>query len=159
MSPRPVFAEGAARGGRDVAAETVDGCLWIALLAASPDPAHLAAVRAELGGGAEARRRVLNIGLAPLLDPPGPLEQIGPGRRIPHVWEITTPDGGRLPLDVLADGARVARPGVIRLLLPGADDIGAPPNDVLADHRAGWATGRRGSTTTTPRPGWSAGCA
>jgi hypothetical protein len=134
----PVFAEGAARGGRDIAAETVDGSLWIALLAPTSAPEHREAVRAELGGGAENRRRVLNVGLAPVPDPPGPLEEIGPGRRIPHVWEITTPRGDRVPLDVVADGSRALRDaGVIRLLLPGADDIGAPSNDVLADHRAG----------------------
>lgn len=135
----PIFTEGAsATGGRDVAAEATDGALWIALLAASPAPAHMDAVRQELGGGAAARRRAISIGIAPVLDPPGPLESAGPGRRIPHRWEITTPQGGRLPLDVLGDTTRELRnAGVIRLLLPGADDIGAPTNDVLTDHAAG----------------------
>ena len=132
----PVFQAGA--GSRDVAAETTDGALWIALLATSPAPAHLDAVRLELGGGAEARRRAISVGLAPVPAPPGPLEEVGPGRRIPHRWEVTTPDGGRLPLEVLSDGtSALRRTGVIRLLLPGADDIGAPTNDVLADHQAG----------------------
>ncbi len=138
----PVFAGGAAEpGGRDIAADALDQCLWVALLAGTPDPAHVAAVRAELGGGAANRRLVLNVGLAPALPMPESFDDIGIRARIPHVWEVNTGAGqgdGYLPLDVLADGtAGLTRAGVVRLLLPGQDDMGAPSNDVLRNVRAG----------------------
>lgn len=137
-----VFPAGAAEpGGRDIAAEARDGCLWIALLAATPDPALVAAVRAELGGGAQGRRRVLNVGLAPALPMPEGFDDVGIRARVPHAWEICTgADDGEehRPLEILTDGtAGLTRAGVVRLLLPGADDIGAPDNDVLRQVRAG----------------------
>jgi len=138
----PVFAGGAAEpGGRDIAAEAVDGCLWIALLAAAPDPAQVAAVRAELGGGAEGRQRVLNVGVAPAVAMPEAFDDIGIRARIPHAWEVCSGAGDgedHRPLEVLGDGsAGLTRAGVVRLLLPGADDMGAPDNDVLRQVRAG----------------------
>jgi predicted phage baseplate assembly protein len=137
----PVFVGGAMEAeGRDIVADTLDSALWIALLAPSPDPDVVAAVRDELGGGA-GRRRVINIGLAPALSLPAPFEDIGVRARIPHRWEIATGRGDGddyLPLDALSDAtAGLTRTGVTRLLLPGRDDIGAATNDVLADHRAG----------------------
>jgi len=138
----PVFADGAAEpGGRDIAAEAVDGCLWIALLAATPAPAQVAAVRAELGGGAEGRQRVLNVGVAPAVAMPEAFDDIGIRARIPHAWEVCSGSGDgedHRPLEVLGDGsAGLTRAGVVRLLLPGADDMGAPDNDVLREVRAG----------------------
>ena len=63
---------------------------------------------------------------------------------IPVVWEISS---GRmledhepeyLTLDVLHDGTfDLTRRGVVRLALPGEDDIGALPNDVRQDPDAG----------------------
>ncbi|HWX49315.1 MAG TPA: putative baseplate assembly protein [Roseomonas sp.] len=135
----PVFVEGQAEpAGRDIVAESLDQCLWIALLAASA--AQRDAVRAELGAGPEGRRRVLSIGLAPALAPPAWYEDVGISSRVPHSWEISTAaaDGGFLTLDLLSDGSSgLTRPGVVRLLLPGADDFGAPSNDVLTALHAG----------------------
>ena len=138
----PVFADGQAElAGRDVVADSVDGCLWFALLAA--DPVRLDAVHASLGAGPDNRRRVLSIGVAPSLPQPAWDEDIGVRARVPVVWEISQPaagddDPGYLSLDVLADGsAGLTRPGVVQLLLPGADDFGAPDNDVLAALHAG----------------------
>lgn len=138
----PVFPGGAAEpDGRDIAADALDQCLWIALLAGTPDPAQVDAVRAELGGGSSNRRRVLNVGLAPALPMPASFDDVGIRARIPHLWEVNTGAGqgdGYLPLDVLADGtAGLTRAGIIRLLLPGKDDMGAPSNDVLRQVRAG----------------------
>lgn len=125
----------------DIVAEARDKCLWFALLAGTPVPAQIAALRAELGGGAENRRRVCNVGLSPAILMPEAFDDIGIRARIPHLWEICTgrDDGqGYLPLDVIADGSTgLTRAGVVRLLLPGKDDIGAPTNDVLDQYRAG----------------------
>ena len=127
----PVFAGGAAEpDGRDIVADSLDQCLWIALLAATPDPAQVIAVRGELGGGADNRRRVLNVGIAPAISMPASFDDIGIRARIPHVWEVNTGAGQGdeyLPLEILADGsAGLTRAGVVRLLLPGKDDMGAP---------------------------------
>ena len=74
---------------------------------------------------------------------PEAFDDIGIRARIGHVWEIATgADSGTgddyLPLDVLSDGsAGLTRTGILRLLLPGKDDMGAPTNDVLVQHLAG----------------------
>jgi predicted phage baseplate assembly protein len=141
----PLFVDQAEAAGRDVIAESRDGCLWIALLAGKPDAAQVASVRDELGGGSSNRRRVLNVGIAPAILMPEAFDDIGIRARVPHVWEIATGgDSGTgddyLPLDVLTDGsAGLTRTGVVRLLLPGKDDMGAPTNDVLRQHLAGVA--------------------
>lgn len=125
----------------DIAADSIDRCLWIALLAPTPDAQSVSAVRAALGGGVENRRLTINIGVAPTIAMPETFDDIGVRARIPHVWEINTGRGDGadyLPLDAIADGsAGLTRTGVIRLLLPGKDDIGAPTNDVLQQARAG----------------------
>ena len=138
----PIFAGGAAEpSGRDVVADSLDKCLWLALLAGTPDPTQVAAVRTELGGGDANRRRVLNVGIAPALSMPESFDDVGIRARIPHIWEVNTGAGqgdDYLPLEVLADGtAGLTRAGVVRLLLPGKDDMGAPTNDVLQQFRAG----------------------
>jgi predicted phage baseplate assembly protein len=136
----PVFDE-ADTAGRDIAAESRDGCLWIALLAGRALPAQVAATRDELGGGATNRRRVLNVAVAPALAMPEAFDDIGIRARIPHLWEVSTGRGDGedfLPLQVVADDtAGLTRAGVVRLLLPGSDDLGAPSNDVLGQIRAG----------------------
>ncbi len=139
-----VFPEGRAEaGGFDLIGRTVDRSLWIALFAAAP--AQVEAVRGTLGAGPDGRRRVLNVGLAPALEVPALFEDIGVRARMPHVWEIATGrDRGDeldyLTLETLADDTLgLARAGVQRLLLPGADDIGAPPNDVRRAVDAGVA--------------------
>lgn len=121
--------------------EAVDGCLWIALLAPSGTDPEL--VRRSLSrNGAQAR--VLNMGWAPALQVPGILEILGPRGAVPHAWEITSsramPSGEPeyLSLDVVKDGTDgLLHEGVIRLLLPDMDDVGAPENDVTKDLFAG----------------------
>ena len=137
----PVFAQSATGDPIDLATGTRDHCLWFALLAGNPDPAQIATVREELGGGASNRRRAINIGVAPAIAMPEAFDDIGIRARIPHVWEICTGGGdgdAYLPLEMLADGTMgLTRTGVVRLLLPGKDDMGAPTNDVLQQFRAG----------------------
>jgi predicted phage baseplate assembly protein len=140
----PVFADGKADvAGLDIAANCLDGCLWIALLAGKPDVTQVNETRSQLGGGPGNRRRVLNVGVAPALSVPALFEDVGVRARVPHRWEVSTPHGDGedyLALEVLSDGtAGLTRAGTVRLLLPGRDDMGAPSNDVLRQLRAGVA--------------------
>ena len=134
-----VFAGSAAEpAGRDFVAEAIDQSLWFALLAPTPEPAILAAVRHTLGGGDAARRVALSIGVVPTTAAPQALEAIAARAPIPHVWEVTAPGGGFLPLEMLSDGTGgLTRAGIARVLLPGEDDFAVPANDVLADLQAG----------------------
>ena len=137
----PLFINGAEAAGIDIAQQAVDGCLWLALLAPDPDPATVLAARRQLGGGSDNRGEVINVGLAPPIATAGFYEEIGVRIPLPLIWEICTGrgDGNEyLPLRVLSDTSRGGtRTGVVRLALPGEDDIGAPENDVVAQYRAG----------------------
>ena len=63
----PVFVRGAAEpAGRDFVAESIDKCLWFALLAPTPEEAVKAGVRNTLGGGDD-RRVALSIGVVPTI--------------------------------------------------------------------------------------------
>jgi predicted phage baseplate assembly protein len=138
----PVFIDGAAEpAGRDLAAETIDTTLWIALLALQPGDAEVEKARKALGGGTSGERAALSIGVAPAIDIPAALAPVGPRAPIPHTWEICGPDASGtafLPLEVLADrSSGLTASGTLRLLLPGGDDFGAPKNDVLQKLDAG----------------------
>lgn len=138
----PVFIDGTAEPrGHDLASESVDTTLWIALLAPEPGFASIQATRKALAGGDSGKRAAISIGISPSRDMPAPLAPIGPRAPIPHSWEICTPDPGGttfLPLEVLADRSDgLTAQGTIRLLLPGGDDFGAPKNDVLEKLDAG----------------------
>lgn len=138
----PVFIDGAAEpAGRDLAAESIDSTLWIALLAPLPGDAEIDKAHKALAGGTSGERAALSVGVAPALDMPAPLAPVGPRAPIPHTWEICGPDSSGtafLPLEVLADRSTgLTATGTLRLLLPGGDDFGAPQNDVLAKLDAG----------------------
>ena len=138
----PVFIDGAAElAGRDLAAETIDTTLWIALLALQPGDADIAKARKALAGGTSGERAALSVGVAPAIDIPAALSPIGPRAPIAHTWEICGPDPSGtafLPLEVLADrSSGLTASGTLRLLLPGEDDFGAPKNDVLQKIDAG----------------------
>jgi predicted phage baseplate assembly protein len=138
----PLFSGGAAEPmGRDFVAESIDQCLWFALLAPTPDDATKTAVKHTLGGGDNDRRVALSMGLAPFVSTLGPLEAVSARAAVPHVWEISSSSGdgtSYLPLELLSDGTSgLARAGVVRLLLPGDDDFAAPSNDVLGALDAG----------------------
>jgi predicted phage baseplate assembly protein len=137
-----VFVGGTAEpAGRDFVAESIDKCLWFALLAPTPEDAAKAAVRRTLGGGEKKRRVALSVGLSPTIGAVQPLEAVSTRAPIPHVWEIASAGGDGtdyLPLELLSDGTSgLTQPGVIRLLLPGDDDFGVPSNDVIGDVDAG----------------------
>ncbi|QDE84165.1 putative baseplate assembly protein [Myxococcus xanthus] len=136
----PVFPLGAADPrGLDLVTETVDGSLWLALLA--PKAEHVAALREDLTKGNGQGPRVLSVGVSPVMEVPALSELLGARGRLPHVWEVTgTPAADGLPvyhrITVVADSTQeLSRRGVVRLLLPS--DLGAPVNDVRTDSRAG----------------------
>ena len=135
----PVFVNnGTDPNGVDVYGGTIDGCLWIALLA--PKPANLAAIRANLGGSSQ---RILSLGLAPALSNADPFADIPTQAAVPVTWQISgnTPAGQPAvyyPLNIAADSTQgLTTAGVVQLLLPQAADIGAPANDVRSDAQAG----------------------
>lgn len=120
--------------------DTLDQSLWIALLA--PKAGQNQAVKDAIGGK-NAVQRVLNIGFVPALQLPDPFADVGPRAAVPHNWQLSLlSDAGSAAkfdqLTVFEDTTQgLTRPGVIRLALPSAAVIGAPPNDVATDAQAG----------------------
>lgn len=113
----------------DVGAETVDGALWIALLATpKPSAADLTNARAELAG------RTLSIGLVP--QPPETSARIQPGRPAlpPPALSAWVPkaraDSSGTPgeyrrLDAVAPSGFPEQAGILQVTLPAqASDIG-----------------------------------
>ena len=138
----PAFADGQAEpAGLDVARDTADRSLWIALLAGAPE--DVPAVREALSGGGQGGR-VLNVGVAPLIEFPETLDDITPPGRLDHGWWISTArlagdDPVYLPLQRLADSsAEYTRRGVERLVFPGDEaDFGVLEGDARKEANAG----------------------
>ncbi len=138
----PIFADGTPEAaGFNLAARSLDQCLWLALLA--PKPELVEAVKQALGTTEGGGQPLLNVGIMPAIAVPALFEDIGPRAQIPHVWELST---GRefngqpeyLTLNVAADSsAGLTRQGVLRLVMPAPNRIGAPSNDVRAAIDAG----------------------
>ncbi len=140
----PLFSNGRAdKKGFDFVTDTVDGCLWIALLVAKAE--NLPSVREALARDGNGTK-VLNLGLQPCLEIPKFDEDIGIPASARDVWdwEITSSrrenDGTPefLSLDVVMDTTEsYSRQGIVRLELPDVDDIGVPENDVRVDVNSG----------------------
>lgn len=149
----PLFsAEARSNDAFDVVTQSADRCLWIALLAAkAPSPAAQVdwniQAGAAIGSGGQ---QLLNVGIVPALPTAEPLEPVTTRAEIPHVWEITvnTVPGPidedhpwvpqYLPLDEVFDSTRgLTREGIVRLVVPRADILHAPGNDVRFDENAG----------------------
>ena len=141
----PIFANGTAEpDGLDLATRSIDRTLWIALLTLKENPSEdfLTQVRTKIGDG----RQIINIGLVPALKVPDLSEEIGPRAGIPFSWEVSylrdsaTNLVDYVSLDLVpgSDGtAGLTRAGTMRLVLPSADFIGAPSNDVRVSLNAG----------------------
>jgi hypothetical protein len=137
----PVFANNTLNpNGVDIFQGTIDQCLWIALTAAKP--ANLADIRATLRG--KNGQRILSLGFLPGLNPADPFAEIGPRSAVPTTYQISanTPAGQPpvyFPLTVLQPDTTngLTSAGVVQLLLPQGEDIGAPANDVRSDAQAG----------------------
>lgn len=149
----PLFVEGLPQPqGFNLIAETVDHCLWIALLA--PRPELVERVRQTLGSNPTRGRSLLTLGFTPAIKVPVFAEEIGPRAKIPHLWQICTGqqvegEPEYLTLDEVADTtAGLTRQGTVRLALPNPDYIGALNNDVRLDLFAG--TGDRPPRIDTP---------
>lgn len=129
--------------GVDIIETTVDGSLWIALMA--PTAKQRDDARDTLGTDAQGNARALNVGLALALDVPEGGDGITARNPLPLVWEISTGSDATTPevpdaiaLETLEDGTRgLTRSGVVRLALPALSRIGAPSNDPRENLRAG----------------------
>jgi len=130
----PLFANGLALPqGIDVVADTVDRCVWIALLAPkatrAEDPAALRERARELLARDESGSpRLINVGVLPALVLPDEQREIGAREQIDVQWEISVGGAAQTDYHTLdiapgsADGLK--RAGVFRLVPPGADLIG-----------------------------------
>lgn len=143
----PIFVGGApVAGGLDIlgsSGSSVDGSLWVALLAAKPE--LVPAIRHTLGGSATGDRQILNVGITPTIQPADPYADIGPTARVPVVWQMSTgqeigtpPQPEYRTLDLADDSTNgLTTRGVVRLLLPQGSAIGALSNDVRTSTNAG----------------------
>jgi hypothetical protein len=138
-----LFAGGkAVPEGTDPVADSIDGTIWIALLATGPAPEDIATARQALAG----QPAMLNIGVVPRLVLPDP-DPAAPAVLPPDLfeWSITAKRrvGGveqdtYLALPVEQDTtAMFSREGTLRLVLPPPEVVGFPVNDVGADVEAG----------------------
>lgn len=135
----PVFPNNEADPkGVDLQNGTLDQCLWLALLASKPE--NVEDVRKSIGGSQG--QQILNIGFVPALELPDPFADIGPRAAVQATWQMTgsSTSGPAVfntlkPLDDTTQG--LTRPGIIRLIVPQSEDIGAPENDVRKDAQAG----------------------
>jgi hypothetical protein len=104
-------------------ATTVDGCLWIALLARKGD--DLDDVRAAIAN------KTLTIGVMPRLDDEGIVVEAGQvsrsETRIPVRWEIASVPANNAAsyalLPARAEGSVLTAPGLVELTLPAADQL------------------------------------
>ncbi len=138
---QPVFAAGASGNPSvDLATDTIDSCLWVALLVQKKE--NLDTARDAIGGK-NSDQKILNIGFVPALAMPDPFADVGNRTAVDHSWQLSLKSGADgktryASLKVFDDTTQsLTRPGVIRLGLPQAADIGAPSNDVRDDAMAG----------------------
>jgi hypothetical protein len=139
----PVFGGGAASpAGLDLIRDTVDGALWIALVARTAQLVD--AARGAIGATPDGRTRLLDLGIAPAIEVPRQTDDVARQLAVPHVFEITTgddptgADSDYLTLEEIADTtAGLVRNGVVRLVLPSAAHVGVPAVDLTDPLRAG----------------------
>jgi hypothetical protein len=135
----PVFANNVGDpNGIDIVNGTTDSSLWLALLVSKPE--NLAPVLNALGKS----EQILNVGFVPSLSVPGLFSDIGPPAAVQASWQMSQPPppvGQPItytPLKILGDTTQsLTQPGVIQLLVPPSNVIGAPANNVRSDPQAG----------------------
>ena len=137
----PVFTNNLADAtGVDLQADTIDGCLWIALFA--PKGVAPATIAAAMGGANG--EQLVNVGFVPALPPADPLAPLSAATAVQAAWQLSAPPQNGNPvfttLKPLADEDStngLTQAGVVRFILPQTADIGAPSNDVRVDAQAG----------------------
>ena len=135
----PVFANNVGDpNGIDIVNGTTDSSLWLALLVSKPE--NLAPVLNALGKS----EQILNVGFVPSLSVPGLFSEVGPPAAVQASWQMSQPPppAGQpityTPLKILGDTTQsLTQPGVIQLLVPPSNVIGAPANNVRSDPQAG----------------------
>jgi len=135
----PVFANNVGDpNGIDIVNGTTDSSLWLALLVSKPE--NLAPALNALGKS----EQILNVGFVPSLSVPGLFSEIGPPAAVQASWQMSQPPppAGQpityTPLKILGDTTQsLTQPGVIQLLVPPSNVIGAPANNVRSDPQAG----------------------
>jgi Baseplate J-like protein len=144
----PVFANNVADlDGVDVMQDTTDQSLWIALLAGSKDTVQ--ATLAALGGKND-QQQILSIGFTPSLSVPGlysvpsQYDPSGTPAPVQATWQLSQPPAAAgqptvyTTLKILGDTTNgLTQPGVVQLMLPQVNLIGAPSNEVRTDSQAG----------------------
>lgn len=127
--------------GIDVARDTADRSLWVALLAARPE--DVTAVKSTLSGDGKGRA-IMNIGVAPAIELPASFDELHQAGRLEHGWWISTHELFRdtplySSLQRLADTTGdYIRQGVERLVLPGdVADFGVLEGDARKEANAG----------------------
>jgi hypothetical protein len=139
----PVFTNNlAAATGIDLQRDTIDQCIWVALLAGKGvTPADIATAI----GGANGQR-ILSVGFVPALALASPFAPVGTSVPSPGAsWQMSAPPGpnGEVSyntLSLIADQDTtngLKQSGVVRLIVPQASDIGAPSNSITNDLQAG----------------------
>ncbi len=139
----PLFTEGRAmREGIDPLADSVDTTVWIALLALDESAEAMTAARAAF----DAQPALLDVGVIPRLVTPDPDPDAPAPVPFEHFdWAISARAeiGGEtqdifVPLQTHNDTTQqMTREGTLRLVLPNADVVAVPENDLDADLDAG----------------------
>ncbi|MEY2890619.1 MAG: hypothetical protein RJA98_527 [Pseudomonadota bacterium] len=142
----PLFADGlAVPEGVDVVGDTVDGALWLALLAPTAGRSEVQSAvnqrsRELLARHAADAPRLINVGVVPARTVADD-QRVPPASRISSQWEISVDGGDRTDyqtLDAVADSTEgLKRAGVLRLVPPGANLIGVGPSARGLDARSG----------------------
>ena len=131
----PVMANNLADpNGIDIVNGTTDHSIWLALLVAKPE--NLDAIRTAIGG--QNGQQLLSVGFVPSVAVPGLFSDVGPPAAVQATWQMTQADGTLNNLKVVSDTTQgLTQNGIVRLMVPGKDNIGAPPNNVRTDMQAG----------------------
>lgn len=141
----PIFNSGNADNqGLDLAQDTTDHSLWVALTAREEAQGQIATIKDTLIGKVAGKQQILNIGFTPRIEVPETLEEFRTIGRIPHAWDISTGQMiNRKPvyrtLTSIEDTSdELTHQGIERLLLPAhEDDLGVLEGDVRLDSNAG----------------------
>ncbi|MCP4181734.1 MAG: putative baseplate assembly protein [Hyphomicrobiales bacterium] len=134
--------------GLDIARDTIDQGVWIALFAASDDENQIARVLESFRGD-EYGEKVISIGFEPRLTIPEFGEQINQPLDMRELWQWEMPSARKntsdnlyeipyLTLDLKEDTTcGFTRRGLIKLALPSPDRIALPENSVDNNKHAG----------------------